>query len=104
MFTIERRASFSTGPNCTRQAHPARALNVAGVDFAVVDGEGGCLSVCALPLVSKSENAMEVLCVLRWPLSAGKSVNAAKVRPSNNCHYCVCLPLPPVQRINSLQQ
>ena len=62
-----------------------RALHVAGVDFAVVDGEGGCLSVCALPLVSKSENAKEVLCALHWPLSASKSVNAAKVRPSHNC-------------------
>ena len=37
--------------------------------------------VCALPLVSKSENAKEVLCALRWPLSASKSENAAKVRP-----------------------
>ena len=41
--------------------------------------------VCALPLVSKSENAKEVLCALRWPLSASKSENAAKVRPLNNC-------------------
>ena len=56
-----------------------RALNVACVDFAVVDGEGGCLFVCALPLVSKSENAKEVLCALRGPLSASKSENAAKV-------------------------
>ena len=24
--------------------------------------------VCALPLVSESENAKEVLCALRWPL------------------------------------
>ena len=35
--------------------------------------------VCALPLVSKSENAKEVLCALRGPLSASKSENAAKV-------------------------
>ena len=58
---------------------------MACVDFAVVDGEGGCLLVCALPLVSKSENARKVLCALRWPLSASKSENAAKVRLSNNC-------------------
>ena len=44
-----------------------------------MDGEGGCLFVCALPLVSKSENAKEVLCALRGPLSASKSENAAKV-------------------------
>ena len=85
MFAVKRRASSSIGPNCTRQATRPRALHVAGVDFAVVDGEGACLSVCALPLVSKSENAKEVLCALHWPLSASKSVNAAKVRPSQNC-------------------
>ena len=44
-----------------------------------MDGEGGCSFVCALPLVSKSKNAKEVLCALRGPLSASKSENAAKV-------------------------
>ena len=34
--------------------------------------------LCVL-LVSKSENAKEVLCALRGPLSASKSENAAKV-------------------------
>ena len=101
--------------------------------------------VCALPLVSKSENAKEVLCALRGPLSASKSENAAKVcafdasssravavllavwlyQPAcvravlltvwltpalsllmriTALHPAVSLPLPPVQRINSLQQ
>ena len=40
---------------------------------------GKCLFVCALPLVSKSKNAKEVLCALRGPLSASKSENVAKV-------------------------
>ena len=64
----------------------------------------GDVCLCA-SLVSKSENAKEVLCALRWPLSASKSENAAKVRPLNNCPTpSSSLPLPPVQRINSLQQ
>ena len=110
-----------------------------------MDGEGGCLFVCALPLVSESENAKEVLCALRGPLSASKSENAAKVcafdasssravavllavwlyQPAcvravlltvcltpalcllmriTALHPAASLPLPPVQRINSLQQ
>ena len=54
------------------------ADGVAGVGSSLWTGRGGCLFVCALPLV-KSKNAEEALCAQRGPLFASTSENAAKV-------------------------